>query len=104
MKRALLFCCLLFVIYNTEAQNDKLTSGKVDASYFITNTREELITKLVDLPCGIKSDDPVKTILQKLQTFLIDFKPDAEYSDDIYARAANLQAVKSVIQGGYGIG
>lgn len=104
MKRALLFCCFLILIYHTNAQNEKQNSGKIDPSYFITNTREELITKLVDLPCGIKSDDPVNTILQKLQTFLIDFKSDDEYSDDLYARAANLQALKSVMKGGYGIG
>jgi len=104
MKRALLFCCFIFLIYSSDAQNDKLISGKADPSYFITNTREELITKLVDLPCGIKPDDQIKTILQKLQTFLIEFKPADEFSDDKYARAANLQALKSVMQGGYGIG
>jgi tRNA(Arg) A34 adenosine deaminase TadA len=104
MKRALLFCCFLILVYNADAQEDKLNSGKVDPSYFITNTRAELITKLVDLPCSIKPDDPIKTILQKLNTFLVEFKPDDEYSDDKYALAANLQALKSVMQGGYGIG
>lgn len=104
MKRALLFCCFIILIYQTDAQSDKLNSGKVDPSYFITHSREELIAKLVDLPCDIKADDTEKTILQKLNKFLVDFKPDAEYSDDVYARSANLQALKSVIQGGYGIG
>lgn len=104
MKRALLFCCFIILIYNTDAQDDKLNSGKVDPSYFITHTRDELITKLVSLPCGIKPDDPIRIILHKLNTFLVEFGPDAEYSDDIYARAANLQALKSVMQGGYGIG
>lgn len=60
--------------------------------------------KLIDLPCGIKADDPIKTILQKLSVFLINFKPDTEYPDDVYARAASLQALKSVMEGGYGIG
>lgn len=104
MKRALLFCCFIFLIYSSDAQNDKLVSGKVNPSFFITNTREELITKLVDLPCGIKPDDPINIILQKLNTFLVGFHPDVEFSDDVYARAANLQALKSVMQGGYGIG
>lgn len=104
MKRVLLFCCLIFIIYNTDAQDDKSTSGKIDPSYFITNSRAELLNKLVDLPCGIKPDDAIKTILQKLNTFLVEFNPLEEYSDDKYARAANIQALKSVIQGGYGIG
>jgi cytosine deaminase len=104
MKRALLFCCFIVLFYHIDAQNDKLNNTKVDPSYFITHTREELIVKLVDLPCGIKKDDPVKTILLKLNNFLTDFVPAAEYSDDVYAKAANLQALKSVMQGGYGIG
>lgn len=104
MKRALLFCFLLIIIYHSDAQDDKLNSGKVDPSYFVTHSREELIKKLVDLPCGIRPDDQIKTILNKLDNFLSDFKPSAEYSDDVYARAANLQALKSVMQGGYGIG
>lgn len=104
MKRTLLLCCFILLIYHAGAQQDSLSSGKADLSYFITHNREDLITKLVDLPCGIKADDPVKTILQKLHTFLIAFQPSAEYSDDVYAKEANLQALKSVMQGGYGIG
>ena len=104
MKRALLFCCFLVLFYHIDAQNDRLSSARVDPSYFITHTREELLGKLADLPCGIKKDDPDKTILLKLNDYLTDFKPSAEYSDDVYARAANLQALKSVMQGGYGIG
>ena len=104
MKRALLLFCLLVLIYHIDAQDKSLNSGKIDPSYFVTHYRDELITKLVDLPCGIKPDDPIRTILQKLHTFLLEFHPSDEYSDDIYARAANLQALKSVMQGGYGIG
>lgn len=104
MKKALLFCFVIILIYNADAQNNKQVSGKVDHEYFITHSREELINKLVDLPCGITPGDPIRVILQKLQTFLVNFQPSEEYSDDIYARESNLQAVKSVIQGGYGIG
>lgn len=104
MKRALLFCCFLVLFISINSQAGVQNSEKVDPSYFVTHSRDELITKLVDLPCGIKKDDPVKTILDKLNKYLLDFKPSAEYSDDIYARAANLQALKSVMQGGYGIG
>lgn len=81
-----------------------LYAQEVDPGYFITHTREDLIKKLVDLPCGIKPDDPIKTILLKIETYLDSFVPQAEYSDDIYAKAANIQALKSVKQGGYGIG
>lgn len=104
MKRALLFCCLGVLFFLNVAQTTTQDSTRVDSSYFVTHTREELIDKLVDLPCGIKPDDPVKTILQKINVFLTNFNPAPEYSDDIYARAANLQALKSVIEGGYGIG
>lgn len=56
------------------------------------------------MPCGIKTDDSEKVILQKLQTYLLAFQPSQTYSDDVYAKAANIQALKSVLQGGYGIG
>ncbi len=104
MKRALFFCCFILLIYHIDAQSDKLNTTRVDPSYFVTHSREELIAKLADLPCGIKPDDPVKTILIKLDKFLTGFQPSAEFPDDVYAKAANIQALKSVMQGGYGIG
>ena len=103
MKRSLIFIWLIIVVFQVSAQNLPV-SNKVDLSYFVTDNREELIMKLVDLPCGIKADDPVKAVMLKIQSYLTAFQPSPEYSDDIYARAANLQAVKSVLQGGYGIG
>jgi tRNA(Arg) A34 adenosine deaminase TadA len=104
MKRALIFVCFIILFYQLDAQQKNSIPAKVDPAYFVTHNRDELISKLVALPCGIQADDPIKLILQKLQTFLVDFQPSAEYSDDIYAKAANLQALKSVMQGGYGIG
>jgi len=103
MKKALIFTCFILLISSNFAQRAG-TSTQVDTSYFITHTREELMVKLVDLPCGIKADDPIKVILQKLNTWLTAFTPEPEYSDDVYAKAANIQALKSVMQGGYGIG
>lgn len=104
MKRSLIFVWLIIIVFQLSAQQDKLVANKVDLSYFETRNREELIVKLVDLPCGINADDPVKIILQKIQTYLTNFQPDPQYTDDIYAKAANMQALKSVMQGGYGIG
>lgn len=103
MKRALIFVSFIILVWSVNAQNNS-TLTKVDPAYFVTHSREDLIRKLVDLPCGINTDDPLKVILQKLQTYLIAFQPYPEFPDDKYARAANIQALKSVMQGGYGIG
>jgi len=104
MKRALLTGCLIVLLLGISAQSINNGNSRVDPSYFITHTREDLIDKLAALPCGINKSDPIKVILSKLETYLVNFKPAREYSDDVYARAANLQALKSVKQGGYGIG
>jgi tRNA(Arg) A34 adenosine deaminase TadA len=103
MKKALVLVYVIFLVLQLNGQQDK-SEVKVDPGYFVTHNREDLIKKLVDLPCGIKNDDPVKVILDKMQVYLVNFQPSAEYPDDKYAKAANLQALKSVIQGGYGIG
>ena len=102
MKKVLLSLSLLIFLVQLNAQ--QAINQETDRSYFITRDKSELVRKLVDLPCGIKSDDTLPVILQKLQTFLDNFKPSPEFSDDIYALEANRQALKSVMQGGYGIG
>lgn len=104
MRRSLVLIFFVILVCPAFTQQNNLATEKVDPGYFITHDRQDLIRKLVDLPCGIKSEDPEKLILQKLLTFLNDFQPTKEFSDDIYAKAANLQALKSVMQGGYGIG
>jgi tRNA(Arg) A34 adenosine deaminase TadA len=105
MKRSLIFVCLLILVFKVAAQQDKSSVGKVDLGYFVTPpSREDLMNKFEDLSIGIKADDPVNIVFQKIQTFLVAFQPEPEFSDDIYAKAANLQDLKSVIQGGYGIG
>lgn len=104
MKRALIIFCFIILASHLDAQQKTPASGNVDPAYFVTHNRDELISKLAGLPCGITADDPIKMIFQKLQTYLNTFQPAAEYPDDIYAKAANLQALKSVLQGGYGIG
>jgi tRNA(Arg) A34 adenosine deaminase TadA len=104
MKKTLIFTCLIILVSTVLAQQNNTAARQVDPGYFITHTREELIGKLVDLPCDIKAGDPVNVIMKKIKTFLVAFTPEPEYSDDIYAKEANLQALKSVMQGGYGIG
>jgi cytosine deaminase len=101
MKNA--FFLLIFTLLVIQANGQTQTDG-TDRSYFITHTREELISKLVDLPCGIKADDPVPVIMNKLDVYLDNFEVLPEYEDDEYALEANRQALKSVMQGGYGIG
>ena len=104
MKKALTLAFLIILVFTAFAQQPSSPAAQVNTSYFITHTQEELISKLVDLPCGIKPDDPVDVILGKIKTYLVTFVPEPEYSDDVYAKEANLQALKSVMQGGYGIG
>jgi tRNA(Arg) A34 adenosine deaminase TadA len=104
MKKALILVFFIFLAYPANTQKNSSSINKVDPAYFVTHNRDDLIRKLVDLPCGIQAEDPVKVILQKIQNYLIAFQPSDEYSDDKYAKAANLQALKSVIKGGYGIG
>ncbi|HNW56371.1 MAG TPA: nucleoside deaminase [Bacteroidales bacterium] len=103
MKRILVFVFLIILICPLEGQNNQDTDS-IDRAYFVTRTREDLISKLVGLPCGIKEDDPVKVIFQKIRVFLYAFQPTAEYPDDIYAKDANIQALISAMEGGYGIG
>ena len=104
MKKALILALLIILAISSFSQQNNSASTQLDPAYFVTHTREELITKLVALPCGIKPDDQIKVILQKIEIFLDAFQPEKPYSDDVYAKAANIQALISVKQGGYGIG
>jgi tRNA(Arg) A34 adenosine deaminase TadA len=104
MKKALISAFLIILASSVFPQKSNPASTQVDPSYFVTHTREELIQKLVGLPCGITPADPLKLILDKIENYLVTFQPAAEYPDDRYAKVANLQALKSVKQGGYGIG
>jgi len=104
MRKSLICFYLVFFVFQGFTQNVNVAPADADLSYFVTQNREDLMVKLVDLPCNIKQDDPVQTILLKIKDYLTAFMPQPEFSDDIYARAANLQAVKSALEGGYGIG
>jgi tRNA(Arg) A34 adenosine deaminase TadA len=105
MKRSLLFVCFIILVFQVTAQQDKPSVGKIDLTYFVTPPdRRDLMNKFEGLSIGIKADDPVKVVFQKIETFLATFQPSPEFTDDVYAKAANIQALKSVMQGGYGIG
>jgi tRNA(Arg) A34 adenosine deaminase TadA len=104
MKKALALFSLIILVASAYPQQSSTSATNVDISYFVTHTREELIRKLVDLPLGILPSDPIDVILQKIETYLVAFVPQPEYSDDEYAKEANMQALISVKQGGYGIG
>ncbi len=104
MKKAIALVFLIIQTISAYPQQFSTADPQVDLSYFVTHTREDLIKKLVDLPFGIQPSDPIDVILQKIETFLDSFNPQSGYSDDVYAKAANIQALKSVKKGGYGIG
>jgi hypothetical protein len=74
MKKALILALLIILAISSFSQQNNSASTQVDPSYFVTHTREELITKLVALPCGIKPDDQIKVILQKIEIFLDAFQ------------------------------
>jgi tRNA(Arg) A34 adenosine deaminase TadA len=104
MKKVLVFAFLIILVSESFSQQNNPALTQVDPAFFITHTRDELIKKLVDLPCGINAEDPIKVILQKIEAFLVAFIPEAQYADDEFAKSANIQALISVKQGGYGIG
>jgi tRNA(Arg) A34 adenosine deaminase TadA len=104
MKK-LLFLILVVLNCTFLISQQNSPEQQVPTEYFITHSREEYIKKLVDMPYGIKQDDPVNVILQKMETYLMNYKPDLEkYPDDYFAKESNIQAFISVKEGGYGIG
>jgi cytosine deaminase len=104
MKKIVTLFISIILVSSCFAQKNTTAGLTVDPSYFITHTRDELVKKLLDMPFGITNSDPNNVILKKIETYLVNFKTDNQYSDDKYAKAANLQALKSVMEGGYGIG
>ena len=105
MKRT--FCVLLILsnLLLVSAQNPSADQDTVSPGYFITHSRDEYIRKVADMPYGVKPDDPVNVIIDKMLTFLKNYKPQTDkYPDDYFAKESNLQAAKSVKEGGYGIG
>jgi len=104
-KNWLIFILLLLVVKaNIVTAQIENTSDTVPNSYFVTYSKAEYMQKLAALPCGINENDPIKIVLQKLSGYLNNFVADKRFIDDKYAKASSLQALKSVQEGGYGIG
>jgi len=104
MKKLLLLT--LIVLNWTLLLSQQVSSDdQIPPEYFVTSSREEYIKKLVDMPYGIKKEDAVDVIIRKIETYLANYTPNLEkYPDDYFAKESNLQAFKSVKEGGYGIG
>jgi tRNA(Arg) A34 adenosine deaminase TadA len=99
-----LFFAFLFV-YNWQSSTaQSVDTTFVNADYFVTHDRAEYMNKLAALPAKISINNDIATILEKLEKFLSAYQPDKRYTDDLYAKESNLQALMSIKQGGYGIG
>lgn len=101
-----IFVVIFYIVFTvcTDAQQFVIPGDSIPRGYFVTSSREELLKKLSDLPLGIKVDDPIPVIIQKIENYLISYKPQKQYPDDLYARDAVLQALIGFKKGGYGIG
>lgn len=95
---------LLFISLPLFTKVKAQIEAQPENDYFITTNKQQYIQKLKDLSIGIRENDKVATVIAKLGLFLKNYKANKEYSDDAYALAANLQAWKSIKEGGYGIG
>ena len=73
-------------------------------NYFVTHSKSELIKKFSDLAIGIKYNDSVDAIIEKLKLFVLDYQPKEQYPDDKFCKESILQAIISFNQGGFGIG
>jgi tRNA(Arg) A34 adenosine deaminase TadA len=103
MKK-LLFLTLIVLNWTLLLSQQVSSDEQIPPEYFVTHSREEFINKLTDMPYGIKHDDQVQVIIKKMETWLVNYQPQEKYPDDYYAKESNLQALKSVKEGGYGIG
>jgi len=104
MRKILVF--VIYLVFETciIAQQAPLPVDSIPKGYFVTHSRAELMQKLSDLPLGIKVNDHIPDIIQKIERFLISYQPQKQYSDDLYAREAVFQALLGFKTGGYGIG
>ncbi|MBO0937826.1 nucleoside deaminase [Fibrella sp. HMF5335] len=76
----------------------------IDSANVTPANRAALMAQLTALPCGIQAADKKAVVLQKIKTYLANYKPDPAQPDDVFAKAAVVQALRGVLTGGYGIG
>jgi cytosine deaminase len=97
---------LIYMVFAAvgNAQQLRIPVDSIPRGYFVTSSRTELLQKFSDLPLGIRVDDPIPVIIQKVEKYLISYQPQKQYPDDLFARDAVLQAVLGFKKGGYGIG
>jgi tRNA(Arg) A34 adenosine deaminase TadA len=77
---------------------------KADSTNTTPANRAALMAQLVRLPCSIQPTDSKAIVLQKIKTYLAAYKPDPTQPEDVFAKAAVVQALRGVLTGGYGIG
>lgn len=104
MKKILFYISYILITTGTFAQPKSLPVDSIPKGYFVTHSRAELMQKFCDLPLGIKVNDSIPAIIQKVEKFLTNYKPQKKYPDDLFAKEAVLQAFISFKEGGYGIG
>ena len=104
MKKISFFIlCIAFAAYAC-AQHKASPVDSIPRAYFVTHSRSELMQKFSDLPLGIKVNDSIPAIIQKVEKYLRNYQPQKKYPDDLFAKEAVLQAFISFKEGGYGIG
>jgi tRNA(Arg) A34 adenosine deaminase TadA len=102
-KTLLIFFCIAFETLII-AQQKALPVDSIPNGYFVTHSREELMKKLSDLPLGIKINDAIPTVMQKIESFILNYKPQKKYPDDLFSKETILQTIIGFKKGGYGIG
>lgn len=86
------------------AQQKPLPVDSIPNGYFVTHSREELMKKLSDLPMGIKANDAIPVIIQKIESYVVKYKPQNKYPEDLFCKETILQTIIGFKEGGYGIG
>lgn len=66
--------------------------------------RAALLNELKGIPCGITPTDSKSAVLQKLKAYLTAYRPNPDFPEDAFAKAAVEWALKGAMTGGYGIG
>jgi tRNA(Arg) A34 adenosine deaminase TadA len=104
MKKLLPIILLSIFVSYTCAQKGSAPNESIPQGYFVTHSKAELMQKFADLNIGIKVTDSIPVIIQKLDKFFANYKPQKKYPDDVFAKEAVYQAFLGFKEGGYGIG